>query len=249
MSLLNRPLLGFVAFFGISSIIGSGFCLWVFNENGETPYASINGVTVDCSYDAKIGHFETNFEDSTKSNILMVFTEGNSSADLNEGIEFYKEKTHEVLNVKEYVKDDSITIVFHKDKSFDDLKLQLGVNVNLVTKNSTDSSVTPLDKFIKVNDAEYENGNFVDLTKYFQITQKDFPHKSYVDDNGNVIEEGELFDEYTYTMHVNNLFSYASMDVKPTTYEKYKALYEAFAASNANWEVEITFMARYIEGE
>lgn len=36
MSLLNRPLLGIVAFFGISSIIGSGFCMWVFGAEGET---------------------------------------------------------------------------------------------------------------------------------------------------------------------------------------------------------------------
>ena len=35
MSLLNRPLLGIVAFFGISSIIGSGFCLWTFAGEGS----------------------------------------------------------------------------------------------------------------------------------------------------------------------------------------------------------------------
>lgn len=202
MSLLNRPLLGIVAFFGISSIIGSGFCLWVFNENGSSSSLMIDDIKIDYSYEASVGHFATNFEKEAKP-IKMVFTEGNSSLDLNEGIEFYKLNKHPVLNVDEYVKDDSINIIFHNDTTYKTeltsagLKLQLGVEVNIVTETPEDSSIKPipLSDFIKISDDTYHDGNFVDLTEKFQ-NNGESDHTNA--DSSLGIEPGSTFEEYIY---------------------------------------------------
>ena len=250
MSLLNRPLLGFAAFFGISSIIGSGFCFWIFSENGNIPYAEINNLTIDYSVEASIGHFAKGFENKAKP-ILMVFTEGNSSDDLNEGIEFYKQHVHEPTGAYEYVNDDSVTIEFHKDKSFDEnkygLQLQLGVQVELLT---TIEGITPITKFIHISDDLYKDDNFVNLTNSFD--KEDFLHEEFTDeDTGLDIPSGSPYTRYTYTMHVNDLFAYTDFSVKPTTAEKYTTLYnaykEAFNNGNKGWKINIKFTARYVE--
>ena len=94
MSLLNRPLLGIVAFFGISSIIGSGFCMWVFGAEGETSLSTEAKIEVSALADVGklrlIGNLEAQQEvkeDYKENNKLEDATEDKwDSLQTNDGV-------------------------------------------------------------------------------------------------------------------------------------------------------------------
>ena len=94
MSLLNRPLLGIVALFGISSIIGSGFCMWVFGAEGETSFSTEAKIEVSTLADVGklrlIGNLEAQQEvkeDYKENNKLGDATEDNwDSLQTNDGV-------------------------------------------------------------------------------------------------------------------------------------------------------------------
>ena len=94
MSLLNRPLLGIVAFFGISSIIGSGFCMWVFGAEGETSLSTEAKIEVSALADVGklrlIGNLEAQQEvkeDYTENNKLEDAIEENwDNLQTNDGV-------------------------------------------------------------------------------------------------------------------------------------------------------------------
>ena len=94
MSLLNRPLLGIVAFFGISSIIGSGFCMWVFGAEGETSLSTEAKIEVSTLADVGklrlIGNLEAQQEvkeDYKENNKLEDATEDKwDSLQTNDGV-------------------------------------------------------------------------------------------------------------------------------------------------------------------
>lgn len=262
MSLLNRPLLGIVAFFGIGSIIGSGFCFWVFTNNNNNPYISLDGITVDYSTAAVLGHFSNNLEEETFPT-LLVFTEGNSPTEINDGIEFYKKVYNSELGTYSYERDDSIEVTFHRNNNFNNkdaedvgLKFQLGVTINLKTTAPDNSNVPLLTDYLRIAQDLYVDGNFVNLTNEFTIVDNDFKHeKELVDLDGEVIDPNDSYSVYEYNLHLDDLFGYRSLDIKPDTLDKYKKLYQAFnkaqyvenGETKSYWQVEIIFTARYVE--
>lgn len=249
MLLHNKPFLGIVAFIGISSIIGSGFCLWIFNEEGSNSAITVDGVTVDCSFEANVGHFagHVNNENYEDVPLLMVFTEGNASQDLNEGIEFYKVvKFENNSTVNQYVKDDAVQLEFHKDLSFKEdtygLVFELGAQIDLITDASV-PGIEQLTKYVTINNELYKDGNFVNLTNYFTV------QKDQIDPS-----TGSSIDIYTFEMHISDLFGYTSLEVKPTNATNYTRLYKAYTTafsdpSKQGWKIKITFTARYVEKE
>ena len=95
MSLLNRPLLGIVAFFGISSIIGSGFCLWTFAGEGSELSSNVDAkieisTLADVGKLRLIGNLEAQQEvkeDYKENNKLGDATEDNwDSLQTNDGV-------------------------------------------------------------------------------------------------------------------------------------------------------------------
>lgn len=95
MSLLNRPLLGIVAFFGISSIIGSGFCLWTFVGEGSELSSNVDAkievsTLADVGKLRLIGNLEAQQEvkeDYKENNKLEDATEDNwDSLQTNDGV-------------------------------------------------------------------------------------------------------------------------------------------------------------------
>ena len=105
---------------------------------------------------------------------------------------------------------------------------------------SDESATAQLTDFIQISDYLYTDGNFVDLTSNFEIGEE-FEHDG--------TEYQGRFKEYKYVMHLNDLFSYTSVDVKPITEDAYRTLYTAFtenAKNKKNWHIRINFTARYI---
>lgn len=242
--LKNNKLLTFlVSFVGTGTLLGTGFGAWVFNENGELNLShSIDGISVEIATEATLGHFKNDESGYHYEPHILVFDEGTNPTDLNDGLSFYKEEQHPVLEgVMAPVRDDELEIIFHKDDSFNEvkygLKFQIGASVELI---SDESATAQLTDFIQISDYLYTDGNFVDLTSNFEIV-KEFEHEG--------TEYQGRFKEYKYVMHLNDLFSYKSEDVKPITEDAYRTLYTAFtenAKNNKNWHIRINFTARYI---
>ena len=229
---------------GIFSIIGTGFGAWIFSNNGNYNVdVFLSGLQVEIGTDAELGHFRNQEADYYYEPHILVFDEGTNPTDLNDGLSFYKEQEHPVLGegVTAPVRDDELEIIFHKDANFNEveygLKFQIGASIELI---SDEAATAELNNFIQISDYLYTDGSFVDLTNNFEIGEK-FEHEG--------TEYQGTFKEYKYVMHLNDLFSYKSIDVKPITEEAYRNLYQAFAdnvINNNYWHIRINFTARYI---
>lgn len=83
MSLLNRPLLGIVAFFGISSIIGSGFCLWTFAVEGSELTSNVDA-KIEVSTLADVGKLRLIGNLEAQQEVKEDYKENNKLGDATE---------------------------------------------------------------------------------------------------------------------------------------------------------------------
>ena len=83
MSLLNRPLLGIVAFFGISSIIGSGFCLWTFAGEGNELSSNVDA-KIEVSALADVGKLRLIGNLEAQQEVKEDYKENNKLGDATE---------------------------------------------------------------------------------------------------------------------------------------------------------------------
>lgn len=83
MSLLNRPLLGIVAFFGISSIIGSGFCLWTFAGEGSELSSNVDA-KIEISTLADVGKLRLIGNLEAQQEVKEDYKENNKLGDATE---------------------------------------------------------------------------------------------------------------------------------------------------------------------
>lgn len=83
MSLLNRPLLGIVAFFGISSIIGSGFCLWTFVGEGSELSSNVDA-KIEISTLADVGKLRLIGNLEAQQEVKEDYKENNKLGDATE---------------------------------------------------------------------------------------------------------------------------------------------------------------------
>lgn len=241
----NKLLVSFIPIFSTSVIIGSGFAFWAFDSDANNSYASI-GIPINITAKAILGHFSGVGENKNLP-VVMVFDEGTSPTDLNEGIEFYKSKEHEATGAQELVLDDLVSIEFHKDASFNEanygLVFKIGASVNIYSDSDATAKLTD---FIKINSDLFVSGDFVDLTEYFTKSETTFKHEGEYAS----MYPGDFYN-YTYDLHLNDLFSYLNEEVKPITEAAYIKLYTAFKENvfieKPKWRIDINFTCHYSE--
>lgn len=234
----NKLLVTVLPFLTTFLFVGSGFGVWVFYSSEAGDLSQEVGIPINISSKANLGHFANDH-----ANRVLLFEEGNSSTDLNEGLEFYKLVYSDKTKQNELVKNDEIKVIFHREVNDftlpSDIKFVLGAKISILTDTSTDPNAVPLSKYVTISSKLYVNNNFVNLLDYYPYTvsKEDF-------DKGTGYE-GLKIQEYVITINLGDIFAYASEAVKPNTLTKYTTLYNDFIKYSKYWKINIEFSARF----
>ena len=242
MRFKNKLLVTVLPFLTTFLFIGSGFGVWVFYSSEAGDLSQEVGIPINISSKANLGHFANDHANQVFPT-FMLFEEGNSSTDLNEGLEFYKSVYSDITKQKELVKNDEIEVIFHREVNDftlpSDIKFVLGAHISINTDLSTDSSATLLSKYVTISSSLYQNDNFVNLLDYYPYTVSD----EFTDSGSRY--EGLKVEEYKVTINLGDIFAYTSEEVKPNTLTKYTALYKDYEKYSKYWEIDIEFSARF----
>ena len=106
----NKLLVTVLPFLTTFLFVGSGFGVWVFYSSEAGDLSQEVGIPINISSKANLGHFANDH-----ANRVLLFEEGNSSTDLNEGLEFYKSDYSDITKQNELVKNDEIEVIFHRE--------------------------------------------------------------------------------------------------------------------------------------
>lgn len=232
---------------GAFTIIGSGFSLWYFVD-GDNHVAT---KSVDIGVNALDAVSQGDI-DITKSPHLVVLSQGSSNSEnLFDGMVFYSNSDIHIGDKTEVgvVTDDTFTFRYTNATKFipsetNDLS-KYGIKLNIaiyfeLSDSVEDTSDYNIDRFLTIksdvtNDKychqidsyfSFTENNISKESKYFFLTDDPFYTNAigFMQTSGTV----EGTDSYIeYTVHLNQFFKYASVDVKPDTPEKYKSLTEA----------------------
>lgn len=240
----NKIYVGIIPLFTTFCFVGSGFGFWVFYYGVEGPLTKEQGVSINISEQATLGHF-ANEHNTQVMPTFMLFEEGNSSNDLNQGLNFYKSAYSDITGQEELYQNDKIDIVCHKEvNNFplpSDVKFVIGANIYINTDYSVDKNAVPLTKYVKISNELYEGSSFVNLLDRYSYTVSE----PFIDDSATY--GGIEVVEYKIVINLSDIFSYASIDVKPTTLDKYKALYSDYKKYGQYWRIDIQFTAKFEE--
>lgn len=238
MRFKNKLLVTVLPFLTTFLFVGSGFGVWVFYSSEAGDLSQEVGIPINISSKANLGHFANDH-----ANRVLLFEEGNSSTDLNEGLEFYKSDYSDITKQNELVKNDEIEVIFHREVNDftlpSDVKFVLGAKISILTDTSTDPNAVPLSKYVTISSNLYVNNNFVNLLDYYPYTVSD-----PFDDKATGYEGLEI-QEYVITINLGDIFAYASEAVKPNTLTKYTTLYNDFINYSKYWKINIEFSARF----
>lgn len=238
----NKLLVTVLPFLTTFLFVGSGFGVWVFYSSEAGDLSQEVGIPINISSKANLGHF-ANAHDNQDFPTFMLFEEGNSSTDLNEGLEFYKSVYSDITKKNELDKNDEIKVIFHREvNNFtlpSDIRFVLGAKISILTDTSTDQNAVPLSKYVTISSNLYANNNFVNLLDYYPYTVSD----PFVDNATGY--EGLKIQEYVITINLGDIFAYASEAVKPNTLTKYTTLYQDFTKYGKYWKINIEFSARF----
>ena len=242
MRFKNKLLVTVLPFLTTFLFVGSGFGVWVFYSSEAGDLSQEVGIPINISSKANLGHF-ANAHDNQVFPTFMLFEEGNSSTDLNEGLEFYKSTYSDITNKYELVKNDEIEVIFHREVNDftlpSDVKFVLGAHISINTDLSTNSSATLLSKYVTISSSLYQNDNFVNLLDYYPYTiNEEF-------DKCAKCEGLKKVEEYKVTINLGDIFAYTSEEVKPNTLTKYTALYKDYEKYSQYWKIYIEFSARF----
>lgn len=238
----NKLLVTVVPFLTTFLFVGSGFGVWVFYSSEAGDLSQEVGIPINISSKANLGHFAKD-HDNQDFPTFMLFEEGNSSTDLNEGLEFYKSVYSDITKQNELVKNDEIKVIFHREVNDftlpSDIRFVLGAKISILTDTSINPNAVPLSKYVTISSNLYANNNFVNLLDYYPYTvsKEDF-------DKGTGYE-GLKIQEYVITINLGDIFAYASEAVKPNTLTKYTTLYNDFINYSEYWKINIEFSARF----
>ena len=238
---------------GAFTIIGSGFSLWYFVD-GDKPVAK---ESVDIGVNA-LDAVSKGKIDIIQSPHLVVLSQGSSNSEnLFDGMVFYSNSIINIEGKTEVgvVTDDTFTFRYTNATKFipsetNDLSkygLKLNIAIYFELSDSVeDTSDYNIDRFLTIksdvtNDqychqidsyfSSTEN-NISKGSKYFFLTDDPFYTNAigFMQTSGTVEgTEGTDNSYIEYTVHLNQFFKYASVDVKPDTPEKYKSLTEAIS--------------------
>ena len=238
MRFKNKLLVTVLPFLTTFLFVGSGFGVWVFYSSEAGDLSQEVGIPINISSKANLGHFANDH-----ANRVLLFEEGNSSTDLNEGLEFYKSDYSDITKQNELVKNDEIVVIFHREVNDftlpSDVKFVLGAHISINTDLSTNSSATLLSKYVTISSSLYQNDNFVNLLDYYPYTiSEEF-------DKCAKCEGLKKVEEYKVTINLGDIFAYTSEEVKPNTLTKYTALYKDYEKYSQYWKIDIEFSARF----
>lgn len=237
----NKLLVTVLPFLTTFLFVGSGFGVWVFYSSEAGDLSQEVGIPINISSKANLGHF-ANTHDKQDFPTFMLFEEGNSSTDLNEGLEFYKLVYSDKTKQDELVKNDEIKVIFHREVNDftlpSDIRFVLGAKISILTDTSTDPNAVPLSKYVTISSNLYANNNFVNLLDYYPYTISE-------DIDKGAGYEGLKIQEYVITINLGDIFAYASEAVKPNTLTKYTTLYNDFINYSKYRKINIEFSARF----
>ena len=238
----NKLLVTVLPFLTTFLFVGSGFGVWVFYSSEAGDLSQNVGIPINISSKANLGHFANAHADQVFPT-FMLFEEGNSSTDLNEGLEFYKSTYSDVTNKYELVKNDEINVIFHREVNDftlpSDVRFVLGARISILTDTSINPNAVPLSKYVTISSNLYANNNFVNLLDYYPYIVSD----PFIDQASGY--EGLNVQEYVVTINLSDIFAYTSDEVKPNTLTKYTTLYKDFMNNNKYWKINIEFTARF----
>ena len=232
---------------GAFTIIGSGFSLWYFVD-GDKPVAK---ESVDIGVNALDAVSQGDI-DITKSPHLVVLSQGSSNSEnLFDGMVFYSNSDIHIGDKTEVgvVTDDTFTFRYTNATKFipsetNDLS-KYGIKLNIaiyfeLSDSVEDTSDYNIDRFLTIKSDVTNDKYCHQIDSYFSSTENNISKESkyffltddpfYTNAIGFMQTSGtvEGTDSYIeYTVHLNQFFKYASVDVKPDTPEKYKSLTEA----------------------
>lgn len=238
MRFKNKLLVTVLPFLTTFLFVGSGFGVWVFYSSEAGDLSQEVGIPINISSKANLGHFANDH-----ANRVLLFEEGNSSTDLNEGLEFYKSDYSDITKQNELVKNDEIEVIFHREVNDftlpSDVKFVLEAHISINTDLSTNSSATLLSKYVTISSSLYQNDNFVNLLDYYPYTISEEFEKCAKCEGLKKVEE------YKVTINLGDIFAYTSEEVKPNTLTKYTALYKDYEKYSQYWKIDIEFSARF----
>ena len=243
-----RKLLGCIlAPVGAFTIIGSGFSLWYFVDGDDLVATESEDIGVNALDAVSQGNI-----DIIQSPHLVVLSQGSSNSEnLFDGMVFYSNSDIHVGDKTEVgvVTDDTFTFRYTNATKFipsetNDLS-KYGIKLNIaiyfeLSDSVEDTSDYNIDRFLTIKSDVTNDKYCHQIDSYFSSTENNISKESkyffltddpfYTNAIGFMQTSGtvEGTDSYIeYTVHLNQFFKYASVDVKPDTPEKYKSLTEA----------------------
>ena len=260
----RKVLLSLLAPLGASTIVGTGFSVWVFSESfGDEVTTPDTDIDVTVTESTNQGSIQV-----ISQPVKVVLSEGTQNiSNLFDGINFYTERKISIDGKDQNILYSSgeLTFRYYNNSTFLDnkvlsqagLKLNIGVHFDL-TSLADETGTQYIDKYLTLADSflanvkppedKYLTGEQIDAIgdetkKFFFVTDDlsltnsvGFTFESHIDVENPYIE---------VSANLNNFFKYTSSDVKPSDEDKYKQL--SSDLTGKKWNVSIVLVAYYSE--
>lgn len=245
----NRLMLILLSILGVTSIIGTGFAVFVFIDDDKVAVKEAN-IGLSLEPIAISGQFRIDQAPSK-----LVLSEGNkTSNDLFEGINFYTSKYDE--NGQEFVdQDDKLIFTFSKPTGevLDYLttsgrtRIRLGVKFEI--SNTINNGYKALSSYIEtvstldyIYDSSFGYNKYYDSNASVQSSIDQYNEILGIDKNLNNTDSNEI----SYYLRMSRIFKYISLDEKPNTTSKYDSLVSN-CTNNGSWYIKVFLVGEYIE--
>ena len=245
-----RLLFIFLSIFGLTSLIGTGFAVFVFIEEGATVSAKEASIGLLIDPIAISGEFRVDQAPSK-----LVLSEGNkTSNDLFEGINFYTSKFDE-KKVEYSEIDDKLVFTFIKPTGevLDYLNREGRTRIRLGFKFEISDTINDgykaLSSYVEtVSTLDYIYDSSFGFNKYYDSNSsrqaKIDPYNEILGIDRNLSNTNT--NEISYFLRMSKIFKYISLDEKPNTAQKYDSLVDN-CINNGYWNIKVHFMGEYIK--
>ena len=266
----RKILIVIIPLIGCFSIVGTGFALWVFNDNEGNSNQEANLdilVTANCdtgAFEARSLLTKGNINDANEGYIfprMLVFNEGHGyKKDLTSGLDFYKLISNDqeqpgfpTYKDQPYLSD-IVLISFYRDASISLKDIEAtGVKLSL----TVDIRITPaLANYITIQDSygaslvnDGNPGNLYTFDFTNEITDNPIIVSGSDILNAGLAPYGKIYpdrnyEKMNYKMQFSSIFRYTNLSKKPTTIEAYNGLQAI--KGKGNEVLSFNFKARYI---
>lgn len=212
---IHKSILIFLSFLGTFSIVGTGFCVWTFNE--ENNISKSKGIGIEVTQSSDLGTFYIG-----KIPTFILLEEGNHEfGNLMDGIVAYKYELNETTNTQELVKDDAIEIVFNENKDISSSVSNVEIGIRLSINGAISEYITLVDSY---NASLNQDG-------------------IYVLNNHDTYQYDEINKVHNVTIYLTEYLRYISEEIKPNTLEKYQELHNKVFGSGEKSTIKLDFVA------